>query len=150
MRIVHLLLLSTTLGCDMGRLDVPLQQGQGPLARNLRVSLSASSDRLGAGVGWSVTITNVGAAQVDDLTLIFDENWTAPIRELRGFPPAGTTWNAAPGSLPAGATLVVFSNHDVTNHHLLRDAADTSYPVDHVPRTVGLKSADSRGVWRAR
>ena len=150
MRNVHLLLVSMTLGCDAGSLDVPLQQGQGPLAKNLRVSLSASSDPLGAGVGWSVTITNVGAAQVDDLTLIFDEQWAAPIRELRGCRPAGTKWDGAPGCLPAGASLVVFSNHDVTNHHLLRDAADTPYPADHVPRTVGLKSADSRGVWRAR
>ena len=150
MRFVQLLLLSTTLGCDTGRLDVPLQQGQGPLAKNLRVSLSASPDRLGAGVGWSVTITNVGAAQVDDLTMIFDEQWAAPLQELRGFPPAGTKWDAAPGCLPAGASLVVFSNHDVTNHHLLRNAAVTPYPSDHVPRTVGLKSADSRGLWRVR
>ena len=147
---MHLLLLSTTLGCDAPELDVPLQQGQGPLAKNLRVSLSASSDRLGGGVGWLVTITNVGAAQVDDLTLIFDEKWAAPIRELRGFPPSRAKRAAAPGCLPAGESLVVFSNHDVTNHHLLRDAADTPYPADHVPRTIGLTSADSRGVWRAR
>ncbi|MEE2941310.1 MAG: hypothetical protein VX460_13055 [Planctomycetota bacterium] len=148
MRLAHLLLL-TTLGCSTGE-DVPLHPGEGALAEVLGVELSRSSDRLGFGVAWAVTVTNAGEAAVDDLVLVLDEEWSAPIRRLRVDRSPGASGAELPAGLAAGERLVVRDSHDITNHHVLRDLADTPYPSDQVPRTVGFESAGSRGVWRVR
>ena len=148
MRLAHLLLL-TTLGCSTGE-DVPLHPGEGALAEVLGVELSRSSDRLGFGVAWAVTVTNAGEAAVDDLVLVLDEEWSAPIRRLRVDRSPGASGAELPAGLAAGERLVVRDSHDITNHHVLRDPADTPYPSDQVPRTVGFESAGSRGVWRVR
>ena len=104
----------------------------------------------GAGVAWSVTVTNVGEAQIDGLVLVLDEAWSAPIQRLRLDRMGNDSGVEHPAGLTAGETLVVRSSHDITNHHLLRNAADEPYPPDRVPRVVGLESAGSRGVWRVR
>ena len=148
MRLAHLLLL-TTLGCSTGE-PVPLHLGEGALAKVLRVTLSKSSDRLGLGVAWAVTVTNAGDAAVDDLVLVLDEEWSAPIRRLRVDRSSDASGAELPAGLAAGESLVVRDSHDITNHHVLRDPANTPYPSDRVPRTVGLESAGSRGVWRVR
>jgi len=149
MRLILLLLLVATPGCFAGH-EVPLQAGEGDLAETLRVTLGRSPDRLGAGVAWSVTVTNVGETQVDDLVLVLDEAWSAPIQRLRLDRVGSDSGVEHPAGLIAGETLVVRSSHDITNHHLLRNAADEPYPPDRVPRVVGLESAGSRGVWRVR
>ena len=148
MRLAQLLLL-TTLGCSTGE-PVPLHLGEGALAKVLRVTLSKSSDRLGLGVAWAVTVTNAGEAAVDDLVLVLDEEWSAPIRRLRVDRSSDASGAELPAGLAAGESLVVRDSHDITNHHVLRDPANTPYPSDRVPRTVGLESAGSRGVWRVR
>ena len=148
MRLAHLLLL-TTLGCSAGE-NVPLHPGEGALAEKLRVTLSKSPDRLGFGVAWAVSVTNAGEAAVDDLVLVLDEEWSAPIHRLRVDRSPGAEGAELPAGLAAGESLVVRDSHDITNHHVLRDPANTPYPQDQVPRTVGLESAGSRGVWRVR
>ena len=150
MRLLLLALLLVTLGCQDVRQDVLLHRGEGALAEPLRVSLTSSPDRLGLGVAWAITVTNVGEARVDDLVLVLDEAWSVPIRRLRIDPSVCATWDEDPASLPPGKSLVVRSSHDITNHYLLRNEADEPYPADRVPRSVGLESAGSRAVWRAR
>lgn len=145
-----LLLLLPLAGCTGGEEVVRLQPGEGVLAASLRVELASEPDRLGAGIGWRLSITNAGEAQLDDLVLVLDDAWSVPVRRLRVDPRACATGEEDPGQLPVGRTLVVRSSHDLANHFLFRSSDAEPYPADRVPSAVTVESAGAQGRWARR
>lgn len=120
-----------------------------PLA-SLPVSCDVSDD-LGGAKALHLRVDNPSGRRFDDVSITFDESYTARLQDLRVYPsPAqGSPPLGRPGILPGDNLEIVFS-HDVSNHQNMANQSGAPLPVTLVPTHITIDAQGTSATWRVK
>ena len=108
-----------------------------PAKAHRREKLSTSNISASAAIG---TLT--------DCRLTLNGSYASSLEEVI----VAETWSTrvhGRASLEPGDSLLIIGSHDVSNHHVFRDAADAPFTRDEALRTIQLSSSQGEISWEA-
>ncbi len=144
--LLSLFLGLATLGCAK---DAPL-----PEARRVSSSTTAASVELRCKTGtelngnqrFVIELSSAGPETLTGCRLTLNGSYASSLEKVI----VAETWSTrAHGrtSLEPGDSLLIIGSHDVSNHHVFRDAADAPFPRDEALRTIQLTSSQGEIGW---
>ena len=135
-----------TLGCS--------KYAELPDARVVSTSTTAASVGLRCETGtelngrrwFALELSSTGPGTLTDCRLTLNGSYSSSLAEVIVAETLSTRLHGR-ASLEPGDSLLIIGSHDVSNHHVFRDAADAPFTRDEALRTIQLSSSQGEISW---
>ncbi len=145
-RVALVVCLTMTVGCGGSH---PLQLRADPGNPNslalVEVYLWDRSSAFGGTGEFTLVVVNRNEGSIDDIELVFDGSWRAPLEDLRI--PGEPAQLFERSDLRPGQALLFLFTPEVGNHGVFQDATGASLPSDRLPGHIAVESAQGSAGW---